>query len=65
MKDAAVTRDPFLNKLVMNPYAAFRYAIKHHRMLTNSRGLRLILPDGDVRRLRAPGFQGGRGDQSG
>jgi phosphoglycerol transferase MdoB-like AlkP superfamily enzyme len=49
MKDAAVTRDPFLNKLVMNPYAAFRYAIKHQRMLTQTRGLRLVLPDGDVR----------------
>jgi len=49
MKDAAVTRDPFLNKLVMNPYAAFRYAVKHHRMLSEATGLRLILPDGDVR----------------
>lgn len=49
MKDAAVTRDPFLNKLVMNPYSAFRFAIKHHRKLSQARGLRVILPDGDVR----------------
>lgn len=49
MKDAAVTTDPFLNKLVMNPFAALTYAIKHHRMLSASKGLRVILPDGDVR----------------
>jgi phosphoglycerol transferase MdoB-like AlkP superfamily enzyme len=60
MKDAAVTSDPFLNKLVMNPYAAFRYAIKHHRMLNQSRGLRLILPDGDVRAAARAWFPSAR-----
>lgn len=49
MKDAAVTLDPFLNKLVMNPYAALKYAIKQHQMLSQSKGLQMILPGGDVR----------------
>jgi phosphoglycerol transferase MdoB-like AlkP superfamily enzyme len=49
MKDAAVTNDPFLNKLVMNPFAAFKYAVKYHRMLSESKGLEMLLPGGDVR----------------
>ena len=48
MKDAAVTSDPFLNKLVMNPFAAFRYAVKDHQTLNHARGLSMVLPDGDV-----------------
>ncbi len=48
MKDAAVTTDSFLNKLVMNPFAALKYAIIHHQKLSGSTGLKVILPDGDV-----------------
>lgn len=29
-RDRDVTRDEFLNKLVLNPWSALRYAIKHH-----------------------------------
>jgi len=47
--DAAVTRDPFLNKLVMNPFAALKYAIKQHQLLAQAAGLRTVLPDGDIR----------------
>lgn len=49
LKDAAVTRDTQLNKLVLNPFAALRYAILQHGLLTSSRGLDLVLPGGDVR----------------
>ena len=49
LKDAAVTTDPFLNKMVLNPFVALRYAIQHQLMLSASTGLRLILPDGNVR----------------
>ncbi len=48
VKDAAVTSDSFLNKLVMNPFVAFRYAVKDHQTLNHARGLRMVLPDGDV-----------------
>lgn len=47
--DAAVTRDPFLNKLVMNPFAALKYAIKQHQLLSQAAGLRTVLPDGNIR----------------
>lgn len=49
LKDAAVTRDPFLDKIVMNPHLALRYAVKHHGILQRGGGLQLILPDGDVK----------------
>ena len=48
-KDAAVTTDPFLNRIVLNPLMALRYAVEHQLMLTASTGLRVILPDGNVR----------------
>lgn len=48
LKDVAVTRDDFLNKLVLNPFAAFKYALKQHRMLTTASGLEVILPGGDI-----------------
>lgn len=48
LKDAAVTADPFLNKFVLNPFSAFRYAVKHQRLLSKAAGLREVLPDGDV-----------------
>ena len=56
VKDAAVTRDSFLNKMVMNPYAALRHAVKDHQTLNHARGLSLILPDGDVARAARAWF---------
>ncbi len=48
-KDAAVTRDTFLNRTVVNPYTALRYAIKDYLHLTSATGLDVFLPDGDIR----------------
>ncbi len=49
LRDAAVSRDPFLNKIVLNPYAALRYAVKHYRAVTSARGIKVYLKDGDIR----------------
>jgi phosphoglycerol transferase MdoB-like AlkP superfamily enzyme len=49
VRDAAVTADPFLNKVVLNPYSALRYAWKNHQDLRSTRGLKKFLPGGDVR----------------
>ncbi|NLF18048.1 MAG: LTA synthase family protein [Lentisphaerae bacterium] len=49
-KDAAVTRDELLNKMVINPYTALRYAFKDHRELSRDKGLRVFLKDEDVGR---------------
>jgi phosphoglycerol transferase MdoB-like AlkP superfamily enzyme len=48
LKDAAVTTDPFLNRIVLNPFTALRYAIQHQLMLSAATGLRVFLPDGNV-----------------
>lgn len=48
LKDAAVTRDSVLNKMVLNPFSAARYAIVGQCRLTSSRGLEVYLPDRDV-----------------
>jgi len=56
LKAAAATSDPFLNKLVLNPYAALNYAIASHRTLSQAQGLKMILPDGDVRAAAAAWF---------
>ena len=47
-KDAAISRDAFLNKVMFDPYTAFRYAWGSYRRLTSRRGLEEFLPDGDV-----------------
>ncbi len=49
LKDAAVTRDAFLNKTVLNPYMALKYAIQIKFKLSGVNGLKLFLPDGDVK----------------
>ncbi|MHC4507321.1 MAG: LTA synthase family protein, partial [Planctomycetota bacterium] len=49
LKDAAITRDAFLNKAVVNPYPALRYAFQQHRFLTAAHGVEAYLPGGDVR----------------
>lgn len=55
-KDAATTGDVFLNKLVLNPLSALRYAIAEHRVMYSSAGLQTFLPDGDVRAAAAALF---------
>lgn len=49
LKEAGVTTDVHLNKLVANPFTALRYAIKHQLQITSTKGFREILPDGDIR----------------
>lgn len=49
-KDAGITRDEFLNKMVFNPYTALRYAVKDHSRLSGAKGLRVFLADENVRR---------------
>ncbi|HOX06629.1 MAG TPA: LTA synthase family protein [Planctomycetota bacterium] len=49
-KDAAVTSDPFLNKVVLNAYKALDYTIEVRRRLQrSSKGIRVFLADGDIR----------------
>ncbi len=48
-KDIAVTADPFLNKLVVNPYKALQYAIEDHLALMRAAGIGAWLPDADAR----------------
>jgi len=48
LKDASVTRDSFLNRMVLNPWSALRYTVKHHNMVSSAAGLESILPDGDI-----------------
>lgn len=47
--DAAVTGDEFLNKIILNPHLALKYALKDHNELARSDGIRVFLPDGDVK----------------
>lgn len=49
LKDAAVTQDQVLNKMVLNPFSAARYAIVGQLKLASKTGLELYLPDRDVR----------------
>jgi phosphoglycerol transferase MdoB-like AlkP superfamily enzyme len=49
LKDAAVTRDDFLNKTVLNPYAAIYYVLKDYRTINSAQGLLTYLSDGDIR----------------
>ncbi len=48
LKDAAVTRDEFLNETVLNPYTALVYAIGQQLKLSAAGGLEVFLPDGDL-----------------
>ena len=48
LKDAAITGDAFLNKIVMNPFAALKYAVALHLRLQTAQGLKDFLPSGDV-----------------
>jgi phosphoglycerol transferase MdoB-like AlkP superfamily enzyme len=53
LKNAATTGDVFLNKIVLNPFFALRYAIRQETTMQKSAGLRIFLPDGDVRAAAA------------
>ncbi len=48
LKDAATTGDAFLNKIVVNPFVALKYAVEQHRRLQTAQGLKYILPSGDI-----------------
>ncbi len=61
-KDLAVTADPFLNKMVTNPYRALFYAIRDYRQVADEGGLLTFLPDGD---LRGAAARIGLGDRPG
>lgn len=50
LKDAGVTKDDFLNKLILNPYFAFKYAVQQHQELTHATGIKEYLPDGNVQK---------------
>jgi phosphoglycerol transferase MdoB-like AlkP superfamily enzyme len=49
-KDAAITRDEFLNKAVVNPFFSLLFAVQDHTQQTGLAGLEVYLPDGDVRK---------------
>lgn len=44
-RHAAITKDVFLNKTVMNPYKALSYTIGHQLKLSGSDGIKIFLPD--------------------
>ena len=56
LKKAESTGDVFLNKIVLNPFFALRYAIWQEHTMQKSVGLRSLLPDGDVRSAAAALF---------
>lgn len=49
LKNAESTGDVFLNKIVLNPFWALRYAVWQEHSMQKSAGLRTILPSGDIR----------------
>jgi phosphoglycerol transferase MdoB-like AlkP superfamily enzyme len=56
-KDAAISRDAFLNKAVVNPFFSLHYALQDHRKMTGLAGLETFLPDRDVRKAAQELFQ--------
>ncbi|HLW35405.1 MAG TPA: LTA synthase family protein [Chthoniobacterales bacterium] len=56
LKNAESTGDVFLNKIVLNPFFALRYAIWQEHTMQRSAGLRTILPDGNIRGAAAAIF---------
>jgi phosphoglycerol transferase MdoB-like AlkP superfamily enzyme len=53
VKNAAATGDTFLNKIVLNPFFALRYAVWQERNMLKAAGLRTFLPDGNIRNAAA------------
>ena len=58
LKNAESTGDVFLNKIVLNPFWALRYAVWQEHTMEKSAGLRMFLPDGNVRAAAAALFPG-------
>ena len=58
LKNAESTGDVFLNKIVLNPFFALRYAIWQEHAVQKSAGLKTFLPDGNVRGAAAALFPG-------
>jgi hypothetical protein len=56
LKDAAITRDRVLNKLVLNPYSALRYAVSQQLELLRGADLRVLWPEGDIREAARAAF---------
>ena len=56
LKNAATTGDVFLNKIVLNPFWALRYAVWQEHTMQKSAGLKTFLPDGNVRAAAAAVF---------
>lgn len=49
-KDAAITKDEFLNKAVVNPYFSLLFSVQDHTQQIGIAGLETFLPDRDVRK---------------
>jgi len=49
-KDAAITKDAFLNKAVVNPFFSLRFAVQDHAQQTGLAGLETFLPGRNVKR---------------
>ena len=47
-KDAGITPDLFLNKLVLNPYYALKYTVQEHLKLNSVSGIEEYLPDRNI-----------------
>jgi len=47
-KDAGITPDFFLNKLVLNPFYALKYTVQEHLKLNSVSGIQEYLPDGNI-----------------
>jgi phosphoglycerol transferase MdoB-like AlkP superfamily enzyme len=60
VKNAPGTSDSFLNKIVLNPFFALRYAIWQERNMQKITGLRTILPHGDIRSAAAALYPEGK-----
>jgi phosphoglycerol transferase MdoB-like AlkP superfamily enzyme len=58
LKKAESTGDVFLNKIVLNPFWALRYAVWQEHTMQKSAGLKTLLPDGNVRVAAAALFPG-------
>jgi phosphoglycerol transferase MdoB-like AlkP superfamily enzyme len=48
LKDAGVTRDSMLNKMILNPYYALRYVLKQYIKLSHADGIDLYIQDNDI-----------------
>jgi phosphoglycerol transferase MdoB-like AlkP superfamily enzyme len=49
-RDVAITKDEFLNKSVLNPFMALIYSVQRQLEISNVKGFKVFLPEGDVRK---------------